>query len=145
MRPLPIEAIGGAPPFVQGVSILRSILTPVVNLGILLGTADAATGVGASARFVTLRLGERQAVLFVDAVCSVRELDARTIRELPPLLQGASNDFIEVIGTLDAQMLVVLRSGWRLPEAVWESLAGPGSRHAAQGEIVAGAISESAR
>jgi len=53
--------------------------------------------------------------------CLVR---APAIRELPPLLQGASNDFIEALALLDAQMLVILKSGWRLPEALWESLAG---------------------
>ncbi len=145
MRPLPIETLAGAPPFVRGVSILRGVPTPVVDLGVLLGSVDAAIYPGMAARCVTLRLGERQAALFVGAVYGVRELDARTIRELPPLLQGVSNDFIEVIGTLDAQMLVVLRSGWRLPDAVWESLAGLGSPHVTQSKVVVSTTSESAR
>ncbi|HWZ42127.1 MAG TPA: chemotaxis protein CheW [Candidatus Saccharimonadales bacterium] len=122
MRPLAIEAIAGAPLFVRGVAIIRGVPTPVVDLGVLLGAADGVTGGGITARFVTLHLGERQATLFVDAVCGVRELDALTILELPPLLQGASSDFIEAIGTLDTQMLVVLRSGWLIPEAVWDKI-----------------------
>jgi len=35
----------------------------------------------------------------------VCNLDALSILELPPLLQGASHNFIEAIATLDAQML----------------------------------------
>jgi purine-binding chemotaxis protein CheW len=60
MRPLPIEAIAGMPPFVLGVSIIRGTPTPVVDLGLILG----APGSGAE-RFVTLRLGQRQVALSV--------------------------------------------------------------------------------
>ena len=144
MRPLPVEAIAGAPSFVRGISIIRGIPTPVVELGVLLGVDNEKTLVGISARFVTLHLGERQAALSVDVVCGVRNLDALSILELPPLLQGASHNFIEAIATLDAQMLVILRSGWQLPEAVWESLAGTGSLEVQRSKMGTGEISESA-
>jgi purine-binding chemotaxis protein CheW len=121
---------------VRGVAIIRGIPTPVVELAVLLGAHNDTTRMGIAGRLVTLRLGERQAALSVDAVSGVRELDALTIRELPPLLQGASNNFIETIATLDARMLVILQAGWRLPDAIWESLAGPGAPRAPQGEIV---------
>lgn len=117
MRPLPIEPIAGVPLFVRGVSIIRGVPTPVVDLGIVLGT----TG-GVARRFVSLRLGDRQVALAVDEVLGIRDLDASTIRELPPLLQEASKDLLEAIGTLDSQVLVVLRSGWQLPEGVWQAL-----------------------
>ncbi len=78
----------------------------------------------------------------MDAVCGVRELEAPAIRELPPLLQGASNDFIEALALLDAQMLVILKSGWRLPEALWESLAGSTLPQVPPREIASGEISE---
>jgi purine-binding chemotaxis protein CheW len=123
MRPLAIEAVAGAPLFVPGIAIIRGIATPVVDLGILLGTAVDANVRGTAARFVTLRLGERRVVLFVDAVCGIRELDALTAQELPPLLQGACSDFMEAIGTLDMQLMIVLRSCWRLPDALWNPTA----------------------
>ena len=77
---------------------------------------------GVADRFVTLRVGERQVALSVDSVLGVRELDVSRIGELPPLLQGASNDAIEAMGTLDDQLLVVLRAGWELPDEVWQRL-----------------------
>jgi purine-binding chemotaxis protein CheW len=117
MRPLPIEPIAGVPLFVRGVSIIRGVPTPVVDLGLVLGTSGGVAG-----RFVSLRLGDRQVALSVDVVLGVRDLDASTIRELPPLLQEASKDLIDAIGTLDAQVLVVLRAGWELPEGVWQAL-----------------------
>jgi purine-binding chemotaxis protein CheW len=118
MRPLSVEPISEVPPFVQGISIIRGIPTPVVDLGALLGMPN-----GAADRFVTLRAGERQVALSVDSVLGVRELDMSKIGELPPLLRGASKDAIEAMGTLDEQLLVVLRAGWELPDEVWQTLA----------------------
>jgi purine-binding chemotaxis protein CheW len=117
MRPLPVEPIPAVPSFVQGISIIRGIPTPVVELGVLLGMPS-----GVADRFVTLRLGDRQVALSVDSVLGVRELDASKIRELPLLLQGASKDIIEAMGTLDEQLLVVLCAGWELPDEVWQTL-----------------------
>jgi len=117
MRPLSVELISDVPSFVQGISIIRGIPTPVVDLGALLGTPN-----GVADRFVTLRVGERQVALCVDSVVGVRELDVSKIGEFPPLLQGASKDAIEAMGTLDEQLLVVLRTGWELPDEVWQTL-----------------------
>jgi len=62
--------------------------------------------------------------LSVHAVLGVRDLDAIiTIQKLPPLLQRASKDVLETIGTLDEQVLMVLRAGWALPDEVWQALA----------------------
>jgi purine-binding chemotaxis protein CheW len=117
MRPLPVAPISDVPLFVQGISIIRGIPTPVVDLGALLGMPK-----GAADRFVTLRAGARQVALSVGSVLGVRELDVSKIAELPPLLQGASKDAIEAMGALDEQLLVVLRAGWELPEEVWQTL-----------------------
>ena len=118
MRPLPVEPISGVPSFVWGVAIIRGIPTPVVDLGAILGAPGERAG-----RFVTLRVGEKQMALSVNAVLGVRDLDAiMTIRELPSLLQRASNDVVETIGTLDKQVLMVLRASWELPDEVWQAL-----------------------
>ncbi|HEY6252436.1 MAG TPA: chemotaxis protein CheW [Candidatus Angelobacter sp.] len=120
MRQLPIEPVAGSPPFVLGVSIIRGAPVPVVDLGVLLGA-----GTGDASRFVTLRLGDRQVAISVDQVLGVRELETSITQALPPLLQGASHDAIEEIGTLDQQMLVVLRAGWQLPVEALAAIASP--------------------
>lgn len=117
MRPLPVEPIAGLPSFVPGVSIVRGVPIPVVDLALLLGISSGVAG-----RFVTLRLGERQVALSVDAVLGIQDLDGCTIQKLPPLLRESSKDVIEAIGTLDAQLLFVLRAAWELPEEVWQAL-----------------------
>jgi purine-binding chemotaxis protein CheW len=118
MRPVPIEPIAGVPPFVRGVSIIRGVLTPVVDLGAILGMPDVV-----AERFVTLRLGDRQVALSVGEVLGVRELQASRIQELPPLLRGASPDVVATLSTLDEEVLTVLQAGWELPDDVWQALA----------------------
>jgi purine-binding chemotaxis protein CheW len=118
MRPLPVEPISGVPSFVQGISIIRGIPTPVVDLGAILGTPSER-----AERFITLRVGDKQVALSVNAVLGVRNLDTiLTTRELPPLLQRASKDVVETIGTLDERVLMVLRAGWELPDEVWQTM-----------------------
>jgi purine-binding chemotaxis protein CheW len=120
MRPLPIESIPGAPSFVRGVAIIRGIPTPVVDLGSILGVQGRPVG----ERFVTVRADGRQVALIVDAVVGIRELSELTTKqELPRLLNGASDDIVETIATLDEKFLTVLRSGWKLPADVWEAVA----------------------
>lgn len=124
MRPRPIEPIHCALPFVQGVSMIRGTPTPVIDLNALLGTHG-----GISHRFVTVRLGDRQVALAVAGVLGVRDFDARDIKKMPLLLEGVSKEIVEAMGTLDEQMLMFLKAGWRLPDEVWQALA---AREAAQ-------------
>lgn len=118
MRPLPVEHIASVPAFVSGVAVIRGIPTPVIDLGALLGTPVIQAG-----RFVTIRAADRQAALSVSAVLGVRDLHAITgVEKLPPLLQGASCDALEKIGTLDGSLLMVLRESWELPGEVWKAV-----------------------
>lgn len=118
MRPLPVEALADAPPFVKGVAIIRGVPTPVVDLGVVLGAPGESPQ-----RFVTIRSGQRQVALSVNAVLGVHDLDSTTaLGELPPLLQNASQEFVAMIGTLDEKLLWVLRSGWELPDKVWRAM-----------------------
>lgn len=118
MRPLPVEPISGVPSFVLGISIIRGIPTPVIDLeGVVCSPSERAE------RFVTLRVGDKQVALSVNAVIGIRDLaEAVMMEALPPLLQRASEDAIETIGTLDQQVLLVLREGWELPDEIWQAL-----------------------
>jgi purine-binding chemotaxis protein CheW len=118
MRPLPLETIAGAPPYISGVSIVRGVPTPVVDLGMLLGMPDTA-----SSRFVTLRLDGKQVALSVRTVLGVWSLDECKVTDLPALLQTATQETIDSIGTLDSHLLLVLRQCWRLPDKIWQTIA----------------------
>lgn len=118
MRPLPIEPLAGAPPFVLGLAVLRGSPTPVIDAGRLLGPI----GLPSPARFVSLRLGERTAALAVDAVLDVRFLAAGAIADIPPLLREAGSDVASAIGALDTQLLLVLEAARLVPESLWDAI-----------------------
>lgn len=124
MRPLPVDAVAGAPDFVLGLAVIRGVPVPVVDLDALLGGGIAPRTHG---RFVTLRLGERRVALAVDEVLGVERIDRTRLAEFPPLLGPAGADRIEALGTLDAQLLVVLRATQVVPAEVWVALAGGGA------------------
>lgn len=118
MRPLPIEPLVGMPPFVLGLSVVRGTPVPVIDAARMLGVADATP----PTRFVAIRIGARRAVLAVSAVLGVREIPRASLVQLPPLMGDASADVVEAIGTLDAVLLLVLRSGRIVPPSVWAAL-----------------------
>ena len=120
MRPLPIEPIAGTPGFVRGVSVIRGLPTPVVDLKALLESSDNSPSYG---RFVTLKYDARRVVIGVDSVVGLRNLDSAQLGELPPLLRDVTADLIESFGTLDAQLLLVLHAARIVPDEVWATLA----------------------
>jgi purine-binding chemotaxis protein CheW len=118
MRPLPVEPLAGMPPFVLGVAVLRGAPTPVVDGAMLLGSGSAT----ADGRFLAIRIGERRALIAVDAVLGVRALSLEEIRALPPLLRGPGLEAVDGMGSLDGDLLVVLGAARVIPDSVWASL-----------------------
>jgi purine-binding chemotaxis protein CheW len=123
MRPLPIEALAGAPPAVLGLALIRGAPLPVVALGALLGGAGGAVG-----RFVVIRAGERRVALAVEAVLATTILDGGLLAALPPLLREAQGELVGALGRLDRELLLVLEAA-RIVEAA--ALPGPGPGGAA--------------
>jgi len=117
MRPLPCRPIPGAPAFVLGVSTIRDVVTPVADLGLLIG----ARALEAPARLVSLRLLESRGVaLLVDSVRGVADIEKRAA--LPPLIRDAA--LIQELERLDAELLTVLDCGRLLTDDDWRRLAG---------------------
>ena len=119
-RPLPVEPIAGAPPYVAGLSVIRGRPVPVVSLAALIASDDAA----APRRFVAVRAGERWVALAVDDVLAVRALDPRAFEALPALLRDARKDTLAAVGALDERLLLVLRAGRIVPDELWPALGG---------------------
>ena len=121
LRPLPVERVPGAAPFVLGLAVIRGAPLPVVDSARLLGADDARAG-----RFVTVNAGNRRVALAVDCVLGVRAVAPESLHALPPLLHQADTDVIAAIGLLDAELLLVLRSARLLPDqAVLPATEGP--------------------
>jgi purine-binding chemotaxis protein CheW len=128
MRPLPIETLPGMPPFVLGVAIVRGFPAPIVDaIRLLKPVASPSPPMisSPSARFVSLKLGERTAVLAVDAVLDIRPLAAGILADIPPLLREAGAEQMAVIGALDTQLLFVLEAARLVPESIWTAIKAP--------------------
>jgi purine-binding chemotaxis protein CheW len=121
MRPLPVEPVAGAPPFVVGVSLIRGAPTPVARLSrILADTESQAT------RYITVRVGSRLVALAVDSVEGVRGLPEDLHEQLPPLLGETAKDAIAQLAILDGDLLTILNTGRLIPDAAWSTLAAGG-------------------
>jgi len=114
MRPLPVEPLAGAPAGVLGVAVVRGRVTPVVDLESLLGDGTATST--SSARFVTLRIGDRAVALLVEAVRSIRTLARTELVSLPPLWQGSHPPAVSALGAVDHELLLVLEATRLLPD-----------------------------
>lgn len=117
LRPLPVEPFPRAPRFVQGVSLIRGRPTPVLDLRLLLGAPGGNAG-----RYVTLRVGSRTAALAVDSVVGIQGVSSESLPDLPPLLGEAQNAHVAAVGSLDAELLLVLDDARLLPEESWQAL-----------------------
>jgi purine-binding chemotaxis protein CheW len=117
MRPLPVQPLAGTPRFVRGVSLIRGAPLPVVDAAALLGTAEAPP-----ARFVILRADDRRFALAVGTVLGVRAIPRESFHQLEPLIRDAGSETIDAIGSLEAGLLLVLRSGRIVPDSVWSAL-----------------------
>lgn len=122
LRPLPWVALAGSPPFVLGVSVIRGVPTPVVDPGKLFQDAEET----APGRFVMVTTGARKVALAVDEVIGIRELPTAASTELPPLLREAAAEVVGAMGTLDAELLIVLRQARWIPESVWQAISAEG-------------------
>jgi purine-binding chemotaxis protein CheW len=119
MRPLPIERISGAASFVLGLSIVRGVPTPVVDLASWLGAPASPAG-----RLLCVRAGSRVVALAVASVEGVSAIDTAALQAMPRLVHGARAEQVQLVGTLDADLLVVLDAARLLSEDAWPVPAG---------------------
>jgi purine-binding chemotaxis protein CheW len=118
-RPLPTEPLAGTPSFVVGMSVVRDVVVPIVNVATLLG----ATSVEQTfARFIAIRAGRRVVVLATGPIVGVRVLPTSVADALPPLFEQDSAPYLEAVSALDAELLVVLQASRIVPDAVWDAL-----------------------
>jgi purine-binding chemotaxis protein CheW len=116
LRPLPFEPITSVPSFVLGLSLIRGLPVPVVDLARVLTGRSAPIN-----RIALLRVGTRRVALGVSAVLGVEAL--AEIERLPPLLQSADTEIIAAIGLLDSDFITVLNGCRILPDDVLDQVS----------------------
>ena len=119
LRPLAVRPLAGTPAFVLGVTIMRGVPAPVVDVARLLGGEPAEV-----ARFVAVRT-ERGPVAFATGpVLGIRATGSGTTARRGALIGGGAPDtLVAGVTTLDAEPLLILQSMRVVPDDVWAAAA----------------------
>jgi purine-binding chemotaxis protein CheW len=118
MRPLGTRPLAGTPAFVRGVSIVRGVPTPVVDVARLLGGEHAEV-----CRFVAVRTERGPVVFATGTVLGIRTTAAGDGSGHPGLL-GAAGRLVAGVSTLDDEPVLLLQSMRVVPDEVWAAAAG---------------------
>jgi purine-binding chemotaxis protein CheW len=119
MRMLPIKPVGGAPPLLLGLCVIRGVATPVLDPVLLFDHQP-----GRYQRLVTARTGARTVAFAVEAVIGVRAVGAQVLGQLPPLLSNVAS--IAAIAALDAELVFFLQTARVVPEVLLDACLGAG-------------------
>ena len=121
MRPLETLPLAGTPAFVLGISVLRGVPTPVLDVSRLLGG-----GPGEPHRYVTVRTERGAVAMATGEVIGIRAVRPEPAGGHPALLGGASSRLVAGVDTVGAEPLLLLQSMRAVPDEVWEAAAAAG-------------------
>jgi purine-binding chemotaxis protein CheW len=120
MRPLAVRPLAGTPPYVRGVTIMRGVPTPVIDVARLVGGEQAGIE-----RFLAVRTERGPVAFATGAVLGIRAAGtgSRAEAQHPALLGGASGRLVAGVATIDAEPLLLLQSMRVVPDEVWAAAA----------------------
>lgn len=102
----PITTVPFAPPFVEGVTNLRGVVLPVVDLRKRFGLAAAE--INTHTRIVIVEVERLTVGMVVDAVAEVLRIPAAAIEPPSPLALSADSGFITGIARFDERLIILL-------------------------------------
>lgn len=101
-----ITRIAGAPKFIKGVTNLRGIIVPVVDMRLKFALDKAEYD--HRTVVIVLNIGKRIVGAVVDDVSDVLMIDTNDIRSAPDFGGAMSTEFISGLASVDERMLVLL-------------------------------------
>ncbi|MEU4692901.1 chemotaxis protein CheW [Actinoplanes sp. NPDC023714] len=117
MRPLRTRPLAGTPPYVRGLTILRGMPSPVVDVTRLL-TGEIAE----VERYVAVRAGRGVVACATGPVLGVQEIEVEPAEGPAAALSGVvSKALIAGVGRIGTDPLVLLRGVRAVPDEVWEA------------------------
>ncbi|GAB2574573.1 hypothetical protein Aab01nite_15490 [Paractinoplanes abujensis] len=121
MRPLETRALAGTPAFVRGITVLRGVPTPVIDVSRLLGG-----GTAEAERYLAVRTERGAVALATGEVLGIRAVEAEPTGGHPALLGGGNTRLVAGVGTMGTEPLLLLQSMRAVPDEVWEAAAAAG-------------------
>ena len=101
-----ITTVPFAPSFVEGVTNLRGVVLPVVDLRKRFGLPAIEKAPGT--RIVIVNIGPLTVGMIVDAVAEVLRVQEAAIEPPSPLVMTANSGFITGIARMDKQLIILL-------------------------------------
>ena len=121
MRPMETLPLAGTPAFVLGISVLRGLPTPVLDVSRLLRG-----GPGDPQRYITVRTDRGPVAMATEEVIGIRPVHPESAGGHPALLGGASSRLVAGVDTVGTEPLLLLQSMRAVPDEVWEAAAAAG-------------------
>ncbi|GGX80086.1 chemotaxis protein CheW [Litchfieldella qijiaojingensis] len=101
-----VTRIANAPDFIKGVTNLRGVIVPIVDLRIKFHLDKVEYG--GQTVVIVVNVGERVVGIVVDGVSDVMTLTPEQIKPAPEFGVTLSSDYLSGLGSLDDRMLVLV-------------------------------------
>ena len=101
-----VTRIANVPPFIKGVTNLRGIIVPIVDLRIKFGLGRVEYN--EQTVVIILNLNQRVVGIVVDGVSDVLMLNANQVRPAPEFGSTLSSEYLTGLGTVDERMLILV-------------------------------------
>jgi len=101
-----VTRIANTPPFIKGVTNLRGVIVPIVDLRVKFSQGDVEYN--DNTVVIVLNLGQRVVGIVVDGVSDVLSLTADQIRPAPEFAVTLSTEYLTGLGALGDRMLILV-------------------------------------
>lgn len=101
-----LTRIPNAPHFITGVTNLRGVIVPIVDLRVRFGLSDASHD--SNTVVIVLNLNERVVGIVVDGVVDVLSMDMEQIKPTPDVASVLSSRYLLGLGVLDERMVILV-------------------------------------
>jgi len=101
-----VTRIANTPEFIKGVTNLRSVIVPIVDLRVKFSQGDV--DYDDNTVVIVLNLGQRVVGIVVDGVSDVLSLTADQIRPAPEFAVTLSTEYLTGLGALGERMLILV-------------------------------------
>ena len=101
-----VTRIANTPDFIKGVTNLRGVIVPIVDLRIKFSQVDV--DYNDNTVVIVLNLGQRVVGIVVDGVSDVLSLTAEQIRPAPEFAVTLSTEYLTGLGALSDRMLILV-------------------------------------